>query len=65
MEYPNDESLRESHETICRSLFIQAHGALKKELIQHLRSQRRIRLLAARQRSRALARPHHRCDLDS
>jgi IS30 family transposase len=43
MEYPNDESLRVSHETIYRSLFIQARGALKKELIQHLRSKRRIR----------------------
>jgi len=42
-EYPKDESLRVSHETIYRSLFIQARGALKKELIQHLRSQRRIR----------------------
>src|ERR1700676_1660876 len=43
MEYSNDESLRVSHETIYRSLFIQARGALKKELIQHLRSKRRIR----------------------
>ena len=43
MEHPNDESLRVSHETIYRSLFIQARGALKKELIQHLRSKRRIR----------------------
>ena len=42
-QYPEDESLRVSHETIYRSLFIQARGALKKELIQHLRSQRRIR----------------------
>ena len=41
--YPNDESLRVSHETIYRSLFIQARGALKIELIQHLRSKRRIR----------------------
>ena len=41
--YPDDESLRVSHETIYRSLFIQARGALKKELIQHLRSKRRIR----------------------
>ena len=32
-----------SHETIYRSLFIQARGALKKELAQHLRSKRRIR----------------------
>ena len=43
MEYVNDESLRVSHETIYRSLFIQARGALKKELVRHLRSQRRIR----------------------
>jgi hypothetical protein len=43
MEYPNDESLRVSHETIYRSLFIQARGALKPELVQHRRSKRRIR----------------------
>jgi IS30 family transposase len=43
MEYPNDPSLRVSHETIYRSLFIQARGALKQELVRHLRSQRRIR----------------------
>src|SRR5215469_13443732 len=42
-EYPEDESLRVSHETIYRSLFIQARGALKQELVRHLRSQRRIR----------------------
>jgi len=42
-QYPNDESLRVSHETIYRSLFIQARGALKKELVGHLRSKRRIR----------------------
>ena len=42
-EYPKDESLRVSHETIYRSLFIQARGALKQELMRHLRSQRRIR----------------------
>jgi len=43
LQYPNNESMRVSHETIYRSLFIQARGVLKKELIQHLRSQRRIR----------------------
>jgi IS30 family transposase len=43
LQYPNDESMRVSHETIYRSLFIQARGVLKKELIQHLRSKRRIR----------------------
>jgi IS30 family transposase len=42
-EYPKDESMRVSHETIYRSLFIQARGVLKKELIQHLRTKRRIR----------------------
>src|ERR1700674_5128782 len=42
-QYPAEESLRVSHETIYRSLFIQARGALKKELLEHLRSQRRIR----------------------
>jgi IS30 family transposase len=42
-EYSNDESLRVSHETIYRSLFIQARGALKQELVRHLRSKRRIR----------------------
>jgi IS30 family transposase len=42
-KYPKDQSLRVSHETIYRSLFIQARGALKKALIQHLRSKRRIR----------------------
>jgi IS30 family transposase len=42
-QYPKDESMRVSHETIYRSLFIQARGALKKELIGHLRTKRRIR----------------------
>ena len=42
-QYPNDASLRVSHETIYRSLFIQARGVLKQELVKHLRSQRRIR----------------------
>src|SRR5579872_3577100 len=43
LQQQDDESLRVSHETIYRSLFIQARGALKIELIQHLRSKRRIR----------------------
>src|SRR5215472_13562224 len=41
--YPNNESMRVSHETMYRSLFIQARGALKKELMEHLRSKRRMR----------------------
>ena len=39
----DDESYRVSHETIYRSLFVQARGVLKKELLGHLRSRRTIR----------------------
>lgn len=42
-QYPSSPELWVSHETIYRSLFVQARGALKKELIGHLRSKRRIR----------------------
>ena len=41
--YPYDEAFQVSHETIYRSLFIQARGALKKELLQHLRRTRVMR----------------------
>lgn len=41
--YPADENNQVSHETIYRSLFIQARGALKKELLQHLRRTRAMR----------------------
>lgn len=41
--FPDDESLRVSHETIYRSLFVQARGVLKKELIEHLRSRHVMR----------------------
>jgi len=41
--YPCDENSQVSHETIYRSLFIQARGALKKELLQHLRRTRAMR----------------------
>jgi IS30 family transposase len=43
VEYPDDETMRVSHETIYRSLFIQARGVLKKELLAHLRSRRVMR----------------------
>lgn len=41
--FPSDEHCHVSHETIYRSLFIQARGALKKELLQHLRRTRGMR----------------------
>lgn len=41
--YPGDEVNHVSHETIYRSLFVQARGVLKKELQQYLKSKRTIR----------------------
>ena len=43
LTYPDDETYLVSHETIYRSLYIQARGVLKKELQQHLRRTRAIR----------------------
>ena len=42
-EYPDVLDMQISHETIYRSLFIQARGVLKKELQDHLRTQRTLR----------------------
>ena len=42
-EYPSDETMRVSHETIYRTLFVQARGALKRELLAHLRARRMMR----------------------
>jgi IS30 family transposase len=41
--YPQDPHMQISHETIYKSLFIQARGALKKELLATLRSRRLMR----------------------
>ena len=41
--HPESEARRVSHETIYRSLYVQARGVLKKQLVQHLRSHRSIR----------------------
>jgi IS30 family transposase len=41
--FPDHGRMRVSHETIYRSLFIQARGVLKKELLGHLRSRRMMR----------------------
>ena len=50
--YPGDVDMNISHETIYRSLFVQARGVLKRELIEHLRTKRRFRQSARRQPSR-------------
>ena len=49
-EYPDDPSMRVSHETIYKTLFVQARGALRKELVMCLRS------------GRAQRRPHLRTE---
>jgi IS30 family transposase len=41
--YPDDPTLHVSHETIYRSLFVQARGVLKRELTAHLRTRRPMR----------------------
>jgi len=41
--FPQDETMRVSHETIYLTLFVQARGALKRELVTHLRRTRSIR----------------------
>jgi IS30 family transposase len=46
--FPHDEDMHLSHETIYRSLFIQARGVLKKELIEHLREVRTMRRARSR-----------------
>jgi len=53
--YPDDPSRQVSHETIYRSLFIQARGALKKELVEHLRRTRVMR----RSRHHTVKTDHH------
>ncbi len=41
--FPDDIGMRVSHETIYKSLFVQARGVLKRELLRHLRSRRVMR----------------------
>ena len=55
-QFADDKSMRVSHETIYRTLYVQARGVLKKELIQHLRTGRRIR--RAKAASARLISPH-------
>jgi IS30 family transposase len=43
LQYPDDLTMRVSHETIYRTLYVQARGALKQELLRHLRRRRTMR----------------------
>lgn len=42
-KFADDHTMRVSHETIYQTLFIQARGALKRELTKHLRTKRQMR----------------------
>ena len=55
VDFPEDESMRISHEAIYQALYIQARGALKRELILCLRTGRALRVPRARSRRQAWA----------
>lgn len=48
VDFPDDESMRVSHETIYQSLYVQGRGALKRELTACLRTGRALREPRAR-----------------
>lgn len=53
IDFPDDESMRISHEAIYRSLYVQGRGALRRELVACLRTGRALRVPRARARQRA------------
>jgi IS30 family transposase len=55
IDFPDDESMRISHEAIYQALYIQGRGALKRELILCLRTGRALRAPRARARRKAWA----------
>ena len=52
IDFPDDESMRISHEAIYQSLFIQGRGALKRELVTCLRTGRALREPRARSQNK-------------
>jgi IS30 family transposase len=54
-EFPEDESMRVSHEAIYQALYVQSRGALKRELVACLRTGRALRVPRARAKQRAWA----------
>lgn len=48
IDFPDDKSMRISHEAICQALYIQGRGALKRELVSCLRTGRALRVPRAR-----------------
>ncbi|MCA1701023.1 MAG: IS30 family transposase [Actinobacteria bacterium] len=52
LDFPDDESMRVSHEAIYQSLYVQGRGALRRELTACLRTGRALRIPRARARGR-------------
>ena len=55
VDFPDDETMRISHEAIYQALYIESRGALKRELVHCLRTGRALRVPRARARSKAWA----------
>jgi IS30 family transposase len=55
LEFPDDESMRISHEAIYQALYVQGRGALERELVACLRTGRALRVPRARARQKAWA----------
>jgi len=55
LDYPEDETMRISHEAIYQALFIQKRGALRRELVACLRSGRSLRVPRARRTGKGRA----------
>jgi IS30 family transposase len=52
VDFPDDETMRVSHEAICQALYVQGRGALRRELTACLRTGRALRVPRARTRGR-------------
>jgi IS30 family transposase len=55
VEFPDDESMRISHEAIYQALYVESRGALKRELVTCLRTGRALRVPRTRSRQKAWA----------
>ena len=53
LDFPDDKSMRISHEAIYQALYIQGRGALKRELVTYLRTGRALRVPRARAQAKA------------
>lgn len=52
LDFPDDETMRISHEAIYQALYVQGRGALRRELTACLRTRRALRVPRARTQSR-------------